>query len=1455
MIAEAPARTHAAATDRRLTDRARDRLMVLGLTLFSFALAFWQAPGIATADTKIDLHVDPGSFLSFVAAAWSNTADLGEVHSAQYSGYLWPMGPVFAALHAIGIGPWVVERLWLGLLFALAAWGMVRLMDLIVGRPRGIAHLAAAAFFVLNPYVVVFTARTSITLIGYAALPWLLIVTYHGVRATRGVRGWRGWWWASAFALILTSTGGGVNAAVVGWMLVGPVVLALYEPAVGTVRWRDCIGFLIRAGFLSLIASLWWVVPVLVHVHYGINFLQYTEQPATIWGTNSLTESLRLMGYWTSYLGVGFGINRPFSTDASTLLFNPFVVGASLLLPALAVAGFVRARRISYAPLLLLLVVVGVTIETAGFPDGTPVRGTMVWIYQHIFVLSFMRTTNKAAPLVAVGVAGLLGLGARELIVRARRASDLRLRRAGPVAVPIALAALIVLAALPLIRGKAIDTQLSFKRIPSSWSQAAQGLNRTLPANTRALVLPGQIFAYYTWGGTLDAILPRLTTRPVAVRYETPYSDLHADDLLATVDDLVQENRLLPGALTPLLRLMGVGAVVTGADDDLSRSGALAPAAAAGVLARQGYATPAHSYGPVRSYAPAAGDLGAGTRLPEVRLYNVPGSRGIVHIDPVGPATVVDGSAQSLADLAAFGSLPSTAPVLYAGDQSPSQLRALAAAGADLVVGDSNRRQAYVPETTQQNRGSVLATAALFPVGEATLNPFATAGTAGQTVSALQGARYVTSPSQSGGLQFPEDAPFAAFDGKLSTEWIADRNAPVIDRWVQVGFNAPRNVPYVDVVPFDDAHGTVARVDVNGISHAVGPGRTRIPVNLHDVSAVRVTVTGLIKPRHGDAGAGGFREIVIPGLHLRQYLRAPIVIGRGLAGADLSRDSLSYLFTRQTGDDPFRRSPYGATTLLDDPRARGDAEAQLQRIVFAPATRSYRVAAWVAPAVAAPDSSLDRLAGYRGRTRYDSSSRYQDRPAYRASSAFAPATASPRPGWIGVWAPGDAPSPWITFRAPRALSVSRVRIVASSAAVRRPTQVRLSWATGHTGALPVAADGTVNLGQTVRARALKLTVLAAAFAPGTTAAQRQTRAVGIGAIAVPGLTAARIPQSGRLEAPCGTIAITVNGRRIPMAPVGTVSQLDAGQPLPARACAAGRPGVSPAVTIGAGVAHVSSLPGPFSVDTLRLRSPAPHRAAAPVSGGTVLSSGRLSPSDVSGVRVTLRGRSWIVLGESWDQGWRATCDGRALGAPQVIDGYANGWQAPAGCRNVALHFGPQSGIDKSYEASSVAAALMLALLAFGAIRRPALGTAPQPAPAEAAETVENPGDGRGRPLPLAIGLAALAALPLGYLFALRAGAALFVLLTLVLWRGVRSRTLILVAAGRLGIVVPAIYLLAAPADKGGYNFAYSVQLISAHWVGVTAIVLVTLALARAIVLRARAGAQAPRDASSTPRAR
>src|SRR5436190_17218740 len=148
--------------------RVREGALPLALAALSLLLAFLQRPGWASSDTKIDLHVSPGRFLGDVASVWTPSGSLGHVQGGQFGGYLFPMGPFFAALHAIGVSPWLIDRLWLGLLLALSAWGVVRLMDALLqdryGSHRGVAHLAAGAIFVLNPYVVVFANRTSVTL-------------------------------------------------------------------------------------------------------------------------------------------------------------------------------------------------------------------------------------------------------------------------------------------------------------------------------------------------------------------------------------------------------------------------------------------------------------------------------------------------------------------------------------------------------------------------------------------------------------------------------------------------------------------------------------------------------------------------------------------------------------------------------------------------------------------------------------------------------------------------------------------------------------------------------------------------------------------------------------------------------------------------------------------------------------------------------------------------------------------------------------------------------------------------------------------------------------------------------------------------------------------------------------------------------------------------------------------
>jgi len=1386
----------------------RDARFTLGFTALAFAAAFWQLPGRATSDTKIDLYVDPVHFLSNVAAVWTNTTDLGEVHSSQYGGYLWPMGPFFAVLHELGVSPWVAERLWLGLILALAAWGVLRLLDVLLDGPRGIAHVVAAGFYMINPYTVVFTARTTITLLGYAALPWLLLIVHRGVRVDGRLTRLRSWWWPAAFALIVASTGGGVNAAVVFFMLLGPVVLMIYEPVMGHVGWRPVGGFLARAAVLSLLVSLWWILALLAQARFGINFLQYTEQPRTIWGTNSITESLRLMGYWTSYLGSGYPQTQfPYFSDGGTLLYNAGVVGASLLLPALACLGFVWTRRWRYGPFFLAIVLIGVVVMSAGFPDGTPLRGAMDWIYYHVSAVSFLRTVDKAAPLLALGLACLLGLAASLAWERLRRLSLRRLRRPALIAAPLVLAALIVLAALPLFAGKAPDRQITWTRIPAAWRDVGRNLNAQLPSNSRAIVLPGQVFAFYKWGGTVDAVLPRLTSRPVAVRYETPYSDLHADDLLLTIDTLVQQSRLFAGQLRPLLALIGARSLIQGTDDDITRSGAVDPSIAALGLSTQGLRTP-RNYGPVASVPAARGNIDPPQKLAQVRQFSLAPGRGIVHLDE-GRPTVVDGSAQGLADLAAFGQLPATAPIFYAGDMSTSAIAASAASGDDIVITDSNRRQLFSPQFTQQNLGPVLTAGDPITSGEAELNPFAAKGTEAQTVTEVRGASYLEAPSVYGFNQFPELAPIAAFDGNLDTSWVPYAGLAPAQRWIQIGFTHPRDVPYIDVYPLDGPHATVLSVVIDGITFPVRPGGTRIPLHAHQISSLRVALGQVIRPQH-HSGPGGLREISIPGVHVSQVLRTPLLVSDALSGRDLSHAALTWVFSRQTGDDPFRRDRYVDQPVQNDLDDVEDPETLIARRVVSPAVRSYRVDALVTPAVTASDAVFDRLAGVRTAAGFTSSSRFENEPRYRASSAF---DADPATAWVGLWIPGAAPAPWIAWSLPRPLTVSRLRISAPRQPVRHPTQVQVSWPGGRSPALPVGPGGTIVLPVPIRARAFRITILRAVFAPELSGRQRAARAVGIGTVSVPGLAPVTVPHTGMLRSSCGVVRVSVAGQTVPLRVTGTVGQLDAGLPLTAASCAG-------PVTMAAGSRYIGSLPGPLNVDLLRLRSAAPAPLPPLPAGGQVLDPGTIATTSVTGVRLDLTRPSWLVLGESYDSGWQATCNGRSLGTPQVIDGYANGWIAPAGCRAVSFTFAPQSTVNLSYAISGTVG-LALALLLI--IRR-----APRPSAADLDPFLDVSSPRRRLPLARAASLAVILGVVLGFVFAWRAGLLITVGLFVIFWRGFGPRTLAATAGMLLAVVVPIVYLITDPRNLGGYNFNYSVQLIYGHWVGVAAVILLGL---------------------------
>jgi hypothetical protein len=1385
----------------------RERAIPPLLALLAFGLALAQRPGWASSDTKIDLHVDPSGFLQDVASVWTSSGALGHVQGGQYGGYLFPMGPFFALGHAVGLAPWLVQRLWLGTLLALAAWGTVRLLDDLAGRPRGVAHAVAGVLMVVNPYVVVFTARTSITLLAYAALPWLLLAVHRGVRRPSG------WWWPAAFALVVTASGGGVNAAVTAWVLLGPALLALYEGRFGGVDWRAIRAFAWRAAAATLVASLWWLAPIVTQALYGIDFLQFTEQPGTIWGTTSLSETLRLMGYWVSYVGVGFhGVTRPYFSDAPTLLYEPVVVAAMLAVPALVLGGFAWTRRARYGPFFLALALMGALVMAAGFPEGTPLRGGLHFAYNHFEPTHFLRTTYKAGPLLALGLAGLGGLGAAALWrTLAPRAAWLR------VALPAAGVAVLAASAWPLTSGDALDRQLLWKRIPTAWTSTARDLGRDLPRQTRAVVLPGELFAYYRWGGTVDPILPALTDRPVAVRNIVPFADLHAIDAFWNVDGLVGQERLVPGQLPPLVRGLGAGALIANADGDITRSGQPWPARAARTLAEQGYGRPSRAYGAVRTVPEATGGLGAPAALPDVRRYDVPDARRIVRVEPLRPAAVVDGSAAALGGLAALGSLPARGGVAYAGDRDASQLRDAARAGAEVVISDSNRRRVFIAARLEQNYGWTLQARERPSQDAAMLNPFAGRGSDAQTVAEYRGARSLRAPFSPGAEQFPEHRPFAAFDGDPRTAWLADRNLETPRRWIEVTFSAPRDVPYVDVLPENDRYGQVRRLAIAGRAFSVRAGWTRLALGLRGVRSLRVRIADVdYPPGLAAGGAGGLYEVRVPGLRVTEALRPPVLAERALAGEDLSHAPLSYLFERTTGDEPFRRArftgPPQALLVAD----RGDGETGLSRTFRPPAARSFSADAWASTSPRAPDERLDALAGYGGPARFGSASRFEGRPGLRASSAF---DGDPATAWIGQWVEG-APA-WIGWETPRPLTVSRLRLTRPRTVVRFPTRVRVV-ADGRTSpALRVAADGTVALPRPQRGRRFRVDVLAADFPPGATAQERTRRAVGVASVEVPGLAPVRIPRAGRVRGACGDIVARAAGARLRMRVAGSVPELDAGKPLRALAC-------GPADQLPAAQVDLTVPDGVFRPYWLRLRSPAPKPlAAAAARSGSVTDLGRAGRGRYDGVKVALREPALLVLGESFNRGWRAWCGDHSLGEPRVVDGYANGWTAPAGCRDVRFAFGPQRAVTWAYGLSALACLALLGLLA---LRRPGAETAP----AAAQDPRPEPAAPAGLPLRRAATIALLLAVPLGFVFAWRAGIGLFPIVTLVLWRGLGARGLALTAGGLLA-VEPLIYLIFMPSKRGaGYNFNYPVDLIGAHWLAVAAVVLLGFSLWRTL---------------------
>jgi hypothetical protein len=1268
------------------------------LALLAYPALLLTAPGRVGADTKTYLYLDPGRLLARAWSMWDPNIGLGTV-SHQTIGYLFPMGPFYWLLDAIGLPDWVAQRLWLGTLLFAAGAGVLFLLRTL--RWQLGPALVAALAYMLCPYWLDYAARISAILLPWAGLPWMIGLTIRSIRDG-------GWRWPALFAVVVALVGG-VNATALVFAGLGPVLWVLYALFVERdVATRRVLAATARIGALTLLTSLWWIAGLAVQGSYGVDILRFTETIPTVARTSLASEVLRGLGYWFFYGRDKLG---PWIEPAVSYTQQTWLILVSFAVPALAFAGAAvsRFRERAY---FVALVLVGAVLAIGAYPydDPSPLGHALKAAAEGSTAALAMRSTARAVPLVSLGLAVLLGGG---LAAALRWVRD---RRAG-VAVGVLAAALLIANQPSLFTGDVVDPNLDRPEdVPAYWHEAAAALD-SKPHDTRVLEIPGTDFAAYRWGNTVDPITPGLMDRPYVARELIPYGGDATSDLLNAFDRRLQEGVYEPAATAPVARLMSAGDVVVRGDLQFERYNTPRPKQlyewmqmTPGLSAPSGFGPRQPTVGkvfPMQDERALAASSSVPTP-PEVSVWPVDGVPPIVRAEPASRAVVVAGDGEGLVDAAAAGLVDGRGPVVYAA----SGLSAGVPSDSPLIVTDSNRRRGRRWSTVRENYGYTEqageAPLVKDPSDARLLDVFDRRITdADRTVAVLLGDVASVRASHYGNpVSFtPEDRPANALDGDPHTAWRVSAFDKAVGERLVVTLRHPVTTDHVTLtqpidgprnrwitrarLAFDGDAGTAVDVDLSDASRAIGGQRIDLPGGARTFSSVTVTVLadnfGSRASYIGLSGVG-IAELAIDGVSMREAIRVPQV---PLRDVDAARP-LSIVLTR-------------ARTAPIPPRT--DEELRLDRLVDLGAPRSFTLRGEARLDEGLPDERLDQLLGVGGVVAR-SSARLRGDIAARASAAIDgdPATAW-MPGFgsqAGGWLEFDAVARPVTFdhlsltvRADGRHSVpTRLRLIADGGA---PVDVAVP-AVPDTAEPDAVATVDVPVGRSLTARrSLRVELL------GVRSVQTKDffseapieMPVAVAELGVPGL---RVTHAAAFDATqCRSDLVTIDGTPLPVRLAGDTAAAARLQPFGLESCA-------PAVTLGAGRHEIVTATGRdvgIDVDRLVLQS----RWATPPPVGAarvdVVASSRTS------YRLRVTGATpgepfWLVLGQSHNAGWHASGD---LGPPKLVDGYANGWlvrPTSAAPMDVTLTWTPQRGVDIALVLSALGLLLGLAL----SVRRP-----------------------------------------------------------------------------------------------------------------------------------------------------
>jgi hypothetical protein len=1292
-------------------------------------------PGMVSADTKAYLYLDPGTLLAHALSMWDPTTAAGTV-THQQIGYLLPQGPFYWILARLGLPVWAAQRLWMGSLLFTAGAG-VRYGLKTLGL-AGAGPLVAGVVYELSPYSMQYIERISAILMPWAALGWLLGFTVLALR--RG-----GWKYPALFALAV-ALAGGTNATSLIYVGIGPVVWVLYALLVT----RDSsisrvAASTLKIAALSLAVSLWWIAGLLVEGSYGIDVLKFTETVPAIAGPATASEVMRGLGYWYFYGSDRLG---PWLSSAVEYTQRVGLIAVSFALPALGVVGaaVTRWRARAYFAFVGL---VGLVLSVGTHPYTGPslIGGALKEFMTQTTAGFALRSTDRATPLVVLALAALLGSGLTAFASRlAAWRPELRSAALVPAGLCVALA---IVNAGPLMTGLAVDA--NFERpseIPSYFYAAAKYLDAQ-GDSTRVLIEPGDDFADYTWGNTIDPVWPGILTRPSIQRQQLPDGSAATVDLLSAFDLTLQQGTYEPSTLAPIARLLSAGDIVLESDykfwhyntptprptwalfdpppAGIGKPLAFGPAAPneapayASLLDEQALATPASAPWP-----------------PALAVFPVSDPRPIYRAEPASAPLVLDGSGAGVVAASAAGLLANNPTIFFAGtlDGHPALLREAVPSGATLVLTDTNRKEVRRWSSVDDNIGETLPATPGPSTPDPTAQPlqvFATAANDSETIATYSEAHYVSASSYGNPVAFTsEDRPYLAFDGNLNTAWTTAAFSSAIGQWLQVSLDNPVTTNVVDLVqPYlqqpnrwitkvtltFDGHDSITTT--LGNASRQGNGQiVRFPA--HSFSTLRVTIDATTGGSTNYTGASGvgFAEVGIPGVNISETMRLPSDLLSSLGASSLSH-RLSIVLTRD------RVSPYPPRT---------DPELFMSRSFVLPTARTFSIGGTARVSALIPDNEIDAILGgpkVFGGAVVGSNERLPGDLNARAVFAFDnnPAT---------FWGPGfDAQAQvgaWMQANLTHKVRFDHLNLqVMADGEHSVPTELRITTNDGGNVLvhLPAVADkGTPGAVANIPISFTSMTGSVIRF---TVEAVRQVTTINwyseqpivlpfaITSIGVPGVHFTPEDPAAQIPAVCRDNLMTIDGNPVWLKVSGTVGTAEAQGGLEITGCGPDAHGVHLGPGTHTVVTQWGDLTG-LDLDRLVLDSAAGGAAEAllangdaPPVAGTIAGAGvaalaaptvRVVSSTATGARLAVSGASgpfWLVLGESVNAGWTARiASGPSLGGSTLIDGFANGWYVdPSGSSfTVDLSWTPQREVDIALVLSALAifACLLLAFV-------------------------------------------------------------------------------------------------------------------------------------------------------------